>query len=172
MEIPTTPSASINLSKTSENLEESVIALNQVLESNPENTAARQELYETMQELLNKDAFLAYQGETNDFYKIRTGAEFQFIHPKDRATAEPFPPTKSPPAHTAVFWLGWSLVGLIPAGLGTLVIAPLAIIAAIKLLLQQASLQDHRRAGIVLACAILLWLVALIFCSILILHLV
>ena len=172
MEITTKPSSSLNLANTSETLEESVTALNQVLELNPENIVARQELYETMQQLLRKDAFLAYQGETDIIYKIRTLSEFQFIHPKDRAMAELFPPQNSPPARSAINWLGWSVVGLIPAGLGTLVFAPLAVIAAIKLLRQQAALIDRRRAWIVISCAIALWLIALVFFFILTLHLV
>jgi hypothetical protein len=97
MEITTKPSASLNLANPTETLEESVTALNQELESNPENVVARQELYETMQQLLRKDAFLAYQGETDIIYKIRTLAEFQFIHPKDRAMVELFPPQNAPP---------------------------------------------------------------------------
>jgi hypothetical protein len=171
MDIPTTSPSLLNLAKTSETLEESVTELNQVLGLHPENTDARQALYETMQQLLRKDAFLAYQGETNVFYKIRTLAEFQFIHPKDRAIVELFPPRESPPARTAISWLGWSVVGLIPAGLGTLVIAPLAILAGIKLLRQQTALIDHRRAWIVLGGAIVLWLIALVFLFILIVHL-
>ena len=172
MEITTKPSPSLNLANTSETLEASVTSLNQALELNPENIVARQALYETMQQLLRKDAFLAYQGETNVIYKIRTLGEFQFIHPKDRAMAELFPPQNSPPARTAINWLGWSVVGLIPAGLGTLILAPLATIAAINLLRQQAVLFDRRRAWIVIGGAIVLWLIALVFFFILILHLV
>ena len=172
MEITTKPSTSLNLANPSETLEESVTALNQALELNPENTVARQALYETMQQMLRKDAFLAYQGETDVIYKIRTLAEFQFIHPKDRAMAELFPPQNSPPARTAIHWLGWSVVGLIPAGLGTLVLAPVAMIAAIKLLRQPVELIDRRRAWIVIGGAIVLWLIALVFFFILTLHLV
>ncbi len=172
MKITTKPSSSINRANTGKTLEESVTALNQVLESNPENTAARQALYETMQQMLRKDAFLAYQGETDVVYKVRTLAEFQFIHPKDRAVMEPFPPQKPLPTREAINWLGWSVVGLIPAGLGTLVIAPLAVIAAVKLLRQQVELIDRRRAWIVISGAVVLWLIALVFFFILILHLV
>jgi hypothetical protein len=164
--------SSVNLAKTKETLEHSVTELNRVLGLNPEDTVARQALYETMQQLLRKDAFLAYQGETNIFYKISTLEKFQFIHPKDRALVEPFPPRETPPARTANNWLGWSVVGLIPAGLGTLVTAPLAMIAAVKLLRQQVAFGDHRRAWIVLFGAIVLWLIALVFIYILILHLV
>jgi len=172
MEITNKQSSSLNFANPSETLEESVTALNQVLELNPENIVARQALYETMQQLLRKDAFLAYQSETDVIYKIRTLAEFQFIHPKDRAMAELFPPQSSPPARSAINWLGWSVVGLIPAGLGTLIIAPLAMISAIKLLRQPVELIDRRRAWIVISGAIVLWLIALVFFFILILHLV
>ena len=171
MEI-TTKTSTLSFINPSGTLEESVTTLNQVLELNPEDTNARQTLYETMQQLLRKDAFLAYQGETDVIYKIRTLAEFEFMHPKDRAMAELFPPQDPPPARTAIHWLGWSLVGLIPAGLGTLVFAPLAVIAAIKLLGQQAILIDRRRAWIVIGGATVLWLIALVFFFIFILHLV
>lgn len=172
MEITTKPSSSPNLASPNETLEESVTALNQVLESNPENIIARQTLYETMQQLLRKDAFLGYQGETDVIYKIRTLDEFQFIHPKDRAMAELFPPQNVPPARSAINWMGWAVVGLIPAGLGTLIIAPLAMIAAIKLLSQKVESIDRRRAWIVIIGAIVLWLIALVFIFILTLHLV
>lgn len=165
-------SLSLNLANTSRTLEESLTELNQELELNPQNAAARQALYETMQQMLRKDAFLAYQNETNDYYTIRTFAEFQFVHPKDRAMPDIFPRLEQAPAQKAINWLGWSLAGLIPAGLGTLVCAPLAMFAAIKLLLQKNSLSDRRRAWVVLSTAIVLWLIALVFLMILILHLV
>jgi disulfide bond formation protein DsbB len=166
------PISSPDLSNTGSILEESVTALNQKLELDPQNAAARQALYETMQQMLRKDAFLAYQNETNDHYTIRTFAEFQFVHPKDRALPDIFPRLEQAPSQKAISWLGWSLVGLIPAGLGTLVCAPLAMLAAIKLLLQKNSLNDRRRAWVVLGTVIVLWLVALAFLMILLLHLV
>ena len=172
MEITTKPSPSLNIANTSETLEASVTSLNQALELNPENTVARQALYETMQQLLRKDAFLAYQGETNIIYKIRTLGEFQFIHPKDRAMADLFPPQDIPPARSALHWLGWSVIGLIPAGLGTVIIAPLAVISAVKLLRQPVDPIDRRRAWVVIGAASVLWLIALVFFFILTLHLV
>jgi hypothetical protein len=166
------PPASPDLSNTDNILEESVTALTQELELNPQNAAARQAIYETMQQLLRKDAFLAYQNETKDHYTVSTIDDFQFVHPKDRAMPELFPRLEQPPSQKAINWLGWSLVGLIPAGLGTLVCGPLAIFAAIKLLLQKNSLSDRRRAWVVLGTVIVLWLIALVFLMILILHMV
>jgi hypothetical protein len=172
MEILTTPTLSRKLANISGSLEESVTSLSQALELDPENAAARQALYETMQQMLRKDAFLAYQNETNDHYTVRTFADFQFVHPKDRAMPDIFPRLEQAPAQSAITWLVWSLVGLIPAGLGTLVCAPLAMLAAIKLLLQKNSPGDRRRAWVVLGTVIVLWLIALLFLMILLLHLV
>jgi len=166
---PSPPSNSVNVAGS---LEDSVTSINQALTVDPENTVARQALYEIMQQILRKDAFLAYQGETDVIYKIRTLGEFQFIHPKDRAMAELFPPQNSPPTRAAINWLGWSVVGLIPAGLGTLVFAPLAVIAAVKLLRQQTVLMDRRKAWVVISNASVLWLIALVFFFIFILHVV
>ena len=107
MAIRTKPSSSSSRpARASGTLEESVTALTEVIESDPENVAARQKLYEKMQQLLRKDAFLAYQGETDVVYKIRTLAEHKFVHPKDRAIVELFPPQTLPPARTAINWLG------------------------------------------------------------------
>jgi hypothetical protein len=63
MKLPILSSSPIR-AKTCETLEESVTAFNQELGLHPDNTVARQILYETMQQLLRKDALLAYQGET------------------------------------------------------------------------------------------------------------
>lgn len=166
------PVASPALSNTGNTLEESVTTLTKELELNPQNAAARQALYETMQQMLQKDAFLAYQNETNEHYIVSTIADFQIVHPKDRAMPELFPRLEQPPSQNAMNWLGWSLLGLIPAGLGTLVCAPVAMFAAIKLLLQKNAISDRRRAWVVLGSVIVLWLIALVFVIILILHLV
>ena len=166
---PANAQAWLGLAYTAESLEERITALNHVLELDQANTIARQALYETMQHLLRKDAFLAYQGETNAFYQISTLAEFHFAHPKDRAVVEPFPPSELPSTRTAFRWLGWAVIGLVPAGLGTLVYAPLAMLAAIRLLHQHPASVDRRRAWVVLWSAIVLWLIALSFIFILIL---
>jgi hypothetical protein len=155
----------------SESADARITALGQILRLNPGNATARQTLYETMQQLLRKDAFLTYQGETSTFYQICAPEDFQFIHPKDRAVAALFPPSEILPTQAALQWLGRAAIGLIPAGLGTLVCAPLAMAAAIKVLRQSLPLVERRRAWIVLCGAIILWLIAFLLLYVLILHL-
>ncbi len=169
---PSSERAWLGLADSAEVLEEKITALNQVLTLNPNNTNARQALYEAMHQLLLRDPSLVYQSETNSFYQIRGLADFQFTHPKDREFSEPFHPSKRSLLHASFRWLGWSLVGLIPAGVGTLVCAPIAMLMAIKLLRQSASPADHRRAWIILWGAMGLWLIALAFIYILVLHII
>jgi len=119
--------------------------------------------------LLQRDAFLAYVTETDGFYVVRTSSDLRFAHPKDRAAPKPFPPTHPPPSRAAFRWLAWSVIGLLPAGLGTLLCAPLAALAALKLL-RHSEGPDRQRALVVLWGAVALWLLALGLAAILILH--
>ncbi len=156
---------------TASSLEEKIAALSQVIALDPAHRVAREALYEAMQQMLHQDAFLAYQGETTGFYQLRTPKDLQFAHPKDRAAPEPFPPPAPPPAQAAYRWLGWALVGMLPAGLGTLVCAPVAMLSAIRLLRHQPGPADRRRAWFVLGAAIALWWAGLGYSVLLILHL-
>jgi hypothetical protein len=157
---------------TAESIEESIAALSHVLTLNPTHPVARRGLYEAMNRLLRRDAFLAYLGETGQFYHVRTPANLAFAHPKDRAQPEPFPPAQPWPAQPAFRWLGWALVGLIPAGLGAVICAPLAMLAAIRLLRRQPNRADRFRAWLVFGLAVALWLLGLILLPLVILHLV
>lgn len=156
---------------TAESLEEASAALSQALTLNPANNTTRHGLYEAMQGLLRQDAFLEYLAETDDFYHIRTHTNLTLAHPKDRATAEPFPPPAPPPAREAFRWLGWSVIGLIPAGLGALICAPVAMLAAIHLLRSRPSKADRQRAWLVMWGSLAVWLLAALLVQILILHL-
>ena len=171
VEEPTNEQAWLARAATAGTLEEAIDALTRVLALNPAHPAARQQLYEAMQALLRQDAFLAYQGETPELYQLRAPENFQFVHPKDRAAPDPFPPPTAPPAQSAYRWLGLALLGLLAAGLGTLVFAPIAMLSAARLLRQPPTPADRRRGWLVLGTAFGLWWVGLGLSFLLILHL-
>lgn len=168
---PTNELAWLYLAWNSESLQETINALNRVLELNPGNKPARRMLFQAMGQLLRQDPFLTYQSETHSLYKIRTPAGFVFTLPKDRAIPEQYPPLESQPTRAMFHWLGWSLVGLLPAGLGTLICAPAATLNAVRLLSHQSSQADRRRAWVVIWCAAILWLLGLGLSFLLLLHL-
>ena len=169
---PGNVSAWLLRAESTDSQEEMVAALGRVLTMNPAQPEARRKLYEAMQGLLRQDASLGYVGETSSLYDARTSSGLEIIQPKDRAVGEPFPPPVPPPAQAVHRWMGWSLIGLIPAGVGTLFSAPAASVAAIRLLRRRPSEADRRRALITLSLAPVLWLLAVLFVLALVIHLV
>jgi len=130
---PANKQARLCLASAAETPEAAIAAFSEALNLNPADPTARQGLYVAMQGLLRQDAFLAYQGETQTAYRISTKRGFQFAHPKDRAAPELFPPAEPAPTHPAQRWLAWALIGLVPAGVGAVLCAPVAAVAALRL---------------------------------------
>ena len=156
---------------TSDLLEERIGAFTHVLLLNPHSAAAQEKLQASMLELLQRDPYLLYDSETDDLYRVLTRSRAALVYPKGRSLPEIFPPATPPPYRAAYRWLGWSLIGLIPAGLGTLICAPLAVLAARKYLRQHPSAAARTRAEIISISATSLWLLAACLVLLLILHL-
>jgi hypothetical protein len=90
-------------------------------------------------------AFFEYVGEEPTVYRVRDGAEVEAF-PKMFQPAEPVTGELSPGARQAARYLRWALVGLLPAGLGALVLAPAAALAAWRELNRAVEPVDQRRA--------------------------
>jgi hypothetical protein len=168
---PSNQEAWMGRAETAKTLEEKITSLTRALELNPGNGMARQGLHASLQHLLRSDASLGYLGETGSFYRLRTPSGFEFIHPKDRVASEPHSPSTHAGAQAVYRWLKWSLFGLIPVGLGTLVFAPVTIIQAITALQQPLDQSDRRRVWIAILLSTLLGLAAVALLMLLILHL-
>jgi hypothetical protein len=71
---------------------------------------------------------LKYEGEDDHFYSVidRNGAKIR-VH-KNRSVVEPSPHPSMDPLTPAFRLLAAAFLGLAPAGLGTLVLAPLALL--------------------------------------------
>ncbi len=156
---------------TAESMDETIAALSAVIAQDAANAAARQALYRLMDVRLRRDAFIGYLAESDQAYNIQLLPNLSLEHPKDRASSEPYPPIRSVLLAAALRWLTWSIVGLIPSGLGTLICAPVALAKATKILRSRPSPADRQRALIILALAGGLWFVALVLVFILLLHL-
>ncbi len=69
--------------------------------------------------------------------------------PKNRAIPKPFIDQPSQPLTPAFRLLAVAVVGLAPAGLGTLVLAPLAALYALAMLITRRLTRDDRRRVLV-----------------------
>jgi hypothetical protein len=151
---------------TAELTEERVDALNHALALDPTEADIRAAIYENARQLLEQDKFIAYLDETGDYYWVSTRSGIKFAYPKGHAAPDLFPY----PWQRIIRWLGWSIVGLLPAGIGTLVCGPMAIVSAVRFLAQPSNRLNRRRVWIALFLAAVLTLLACFLTAILIIH--
>jgi len=94
------------------------------------------------------------------------------VVPKDRSLPEPYPAVRPILLQKAYRWLGLACLGMLLAGLGAMVFASLAAVAAVGLNLQPISRNDRIRSLVVLMLAGGLWLGGLLLGVILLVHLI
>jgi hypothetical protein len=104
------------------------------------------------------DTTLTYLGEDEQFYLLKDGKEGFLRMPKGRAVQESFHQVQVRPLAPVYRLLAIALLGLAPAGLGTLLLVPLALVWTIWVILTHSlDKTDRKRAAIVLGvCAGLL----------------
>lgn len=145
--------------------------LSRVIELDPEHDFARSELYDSLWALLEQEPALIYRDEADELYYIRSAAGIDLAVPKRRETSAPYPPSDPPPLQPAYRWLFLALLGLLPAGLGAIVCAPVAAVHALHVQRDPQTGSDLvRRARLVILGAGFLWVVAFVLVRLLIIH--
>jgi len=128
--------------------------------------------YERAWNLLKQNPWLEYEVENDQVYVLSSGAELSLIVPKDRDLPERYLAEGASLVKPAFRWLGLALLGLPPAGLGTLVFVLLAVWhvwqVSKRSTLDQA---DRVRAAVILTVAAGLLSLALALNYLLFLHL-
>jgi len=98
-----------------------------------------------------EDVFLKYQDEDDQVYVLSDGDNGRVIVPKNRNVPERFRQQQMQPLTPAFRLLMMAILGLAPAGLGTLVLAPLAALWTVyACLTHQMARADRIRAALVL----------------------
>jgi hypothetical protein len=125
-----------------------------------------------LKDLLEQDPFLAYLEETDNLYRVINSDRVVLSIPKKRAPADPYPPLEPQPGplRAAYRWLTMSIVGLLLAGIGTVVFAPLAAVAAMRAQQSLHSPAERVRSAIVLILAFGLFIVGFLFSILFFLH--
>jgi hypothetical protein len=123
-------------------------------------------------ELFDEKPYLAYLAETDELYRVINTDRVVLNIPKKRARFEPYPPEQptASPLRLAYRWLILSIVGLLVAGIGTVVFAPMAAVAAIR---ADQSLETHGERGqamIVLVASAGLFIIGILFTILFALH--
>lgn len=115
----------------SQSPEEMIICINRVNQLDPEHPLGQQKTYMIVQNMVKVDPFLAYQQETDQLYQVNNSDALTLVIPKQRAIAPRYPDPGPKPLRPSYVLLILALGGLIVAGLGAIIFAPLAAIAAL-----------------------------------------
>lgn len=159
--------------RRAETVSEALVCLNQVFALDPQNTQAQEMRYRVVWRLLEADPFLAYQEETDNLYRVWSNMNLELIVPKGRAVVESYPPTTKKPLAPAFGWLRWTLIGLLPAGLGALFLAPITAARTLLISLNTPlNKDDQLRVIVILFLTAVLWIAALLLSFLFLLHLI
>jgi hypothetical protein len=139
--------------------EERVACMNRLNELSPEYRDRYNLAFFTQKELVDRDPFLAYKQETDEIYRVINGDHLPVSIRKKRASANPFLYEPSSRLRSAYGWLTAAIAGLLLAGIGTIIFAPLAALAAVQAGQHPRSRAEWGNSMIVLLFAILLFLV-------------
>lgn len=114
-------------------LDERLLCVNRLNELAPGYQDRYNVAFFALKELLDKNPYLAYLEETDELYRVAS-TDHVLTVPKKRVPVEPYPPEKpaSGPLASAYRWLNIAIIGLLLGGVGAMVFAPLAALAAIR----------------------------------------
>jgi hypothetical protein len=158
--------------EAAQSIEEAIACLNQVsalLPANPEITA---KIFLLANKLVKQDPFIAYDHETHDMYHVLNSSNQAFRVPKFRLTQESALNENPALLRSAHRWLWVALAGLLLAGLGAVLFAPLAASSAILLNLKPVSKAVRIQSLIVVIMSSSLWLVGLLLGVVFLVHMI
>jgi hypothetical protein len=152
-------------------LEERLICVNRLNELAPGYRDRYNVAFFALKELLDKNPYLAYLEETDDLYRVASTDHVLSI-PKKRAPVDPYPPEKpaSGSLASAYRWLNMAIMGLLVAGIGAVIFAPLAALAAIRAQQSVQSPSEQVSSMVVLIAAFGLFLLGFFFSLLFVLH--
>jgi hypothetical protein len=153
-------------------LEERIACVNRLNELAPGYQDKYNLAFYALKELLDQDPFLRYLEETDELYRVINAERLVLSIPKKRAPANsPSPDQASPgPLRGAYRWLVMAILGLMLAGIGTVIFAPLAAVAALRAQDSIKSHSDRISSTVVLIMAFGLFVIGVLFSILFILH--
>ncbi len=151
-------------------LEERLFCVNCMSELCPDCQDRHHVAFSAVKELLDKDPFLAYLEETEALYRVINKNNQVVIIPKKRAPVKPTLAEQPHPLKAAYSLLVIAILGLLLAGIGALIFAPLAALAALQA--HPSSHAERVSSAILLILASLLFLLGLAFGYLFVLHVI
>ena len=158
---PDEPLAWYLRSRNAPSHEEQLMCLSRAYALDTKRPEARTELRTAVQELLQKEPFLAYVYETPELYQVRSGRDLLVNIPKNRSYETPYLKRNPGPVSPAYRWLYLSLIGLLFGGVGAILLAPIAVFQVLRLQSMPLSQADRVRTWVLFIFSVFIWLLSI-----------
>lgn len=152
-------------------LEERLVCVNRLNELGADSQDRHNIAFFTLKELLDKNPFLAYLEETEELYRVMNANHMVLSIPKKRSADHSTARGHSGQLTNSYRLLTLALIGLMAAGVGTLVFAPLAALSAIRIGTTSQFQSERLRSTIVFILALILFAIGAVFSILFVLHL-
>ena len=152
-------------------LEERLICVNHLNELGADSQDRHNITFFTLKELLDKNPFLAYLEETEALYRVMNANHMVLSISKKRLPDNSTAPERSPQLAGAYRLLVMALLGLMAAGIGTLLFAPLAALSAIQVGTSSRSYKERISSTVIFVLALILFVIGSVFSVLFVLHL-
>ncbi len=162
----------LHQARTASDGDQALEFVQRAVEMHPEDPRVQSHVQLRLFEKLGSDAFLAFLAETEQRYVISFRRSRPISVPKARAEPEPYPPSQRTEAEKALRMMWWMLLGLVPAGIGAVVLSPFAIWHGVRALQRDGhDLRQERMAWAAIFVALGLGILGAFFTALLVLHL-
>lgn len=168
---PNNPDLWLRLAYTAPDPRTALENIERAVDLNPANPKVQAGLRFILFNRLKDDPFVEFLAETDKNYVVTLRNSRPVVIPKARAEEDVYPPTKLTEVQRTARLVGWMALGIVPAGLGAFVLAPIAISRAFKHLHTRGlSAREQRTALVTLVLASGIGLVGEVLFGLLLLH--
>ncbi len=168
---PNNPDVWLRLAYVAPDPRTALESIERAVDLNPDNPRVQAGLRYILFSRLKDDPFVEFLAETDKNYVVTLRNSRPVVIPKARAEEEVYPPPRLTEVQRAAGLVGWMALGIVPAGLGAFVLAPVAISRAFKLLRARGlSAREQRTALVTLILACGIGLIGEVLFGLLLLH--
>lgn len=168
---PMNADAWLQLSYTAQDPRLALEYVQRAVDLRPNDPAIQAGLCYILSTRLKDDPYVEFLAETDKNYVVTMRNSRPVVIPKSRGKSEVYPPTRLTDAERVARMVGWMALGLVPAGLGAFVLAPVAMRRAFKLLRKrELPARDQRIALVSLVLASGIGLAGEVLFGLLLLH--
>lgn len=139
----------------------------------PGDPGVRASLLQAVEEKLARDPYVEYLAENSDNYFITFRNSRPIVVPKGRPPGELFPAVQRTESERTLGMIWWIVLGLVPAGLGALILSPIVMQRAFSIIEKgKAEPVEKRLAWLTILLAAGLGCLGELFVLLLVLHLI